>query len=73
MGWLSELASKEVRAQGKHPSDPALATWLGGGDEGAVTPDSAMRVTAVYACVSLIAETNPGWRYTRWRLATRSS
>lgn len=57
MSWLSDLVPKEVRSQSRHPGDPALATWLGGGDEGSVTPDSAMRVTAVYACVSLIAET----------------
>lgn len=57
MGWLSDLAPKEQRSGSRHPSDPALADWLGGGDENAVTPDTAMRVTAVYACVSLIAET----------------
>ena len=56
---LSSLAPKEQRDSVSpiHPRDPALALWFGAGDGAAVTPDSAMRVTAVYACVSLIAET----------------
>lgn len=59
MGWLSSFAPAETRAAtpSKHPGDPVLAEWFGGADGSTVTPDSAMRVTAVYACVSLIAET----------------
>lgn len=40
-----------------HPRDPALAQMFGDPSQLAVTPESSMRVTAVYACVSLIAET----------------
>jgi len=43
-----------------NPRDPVLAEWFGGsGDDvgASITPESAMRVSAVYACVSLIAET----------------
>jgi len=41
----------------KHPRDPVLAQMFGDPDSVSVTPQSAMRVTAVYACVSLISET----------------
>lgn len=41
----------------KHPRDPVLAQMFGDPSQVSVTPDSAMRVTAVYACVSLISET----------------
>lgn len=41
----------------KHPRDPVLADWFGGGGGAVtVTPDTALRITAVYACVGLIAE-----------------
>lgn len=58
MGLLSSLAPAEAReaVNTAHPRDPVLAAWFGGGDDATVTPDSAMRVTAVYACVTLIAE-----------------
>lgn len=49
-------AGKRSRVNPVHPRDPALALMFGGGGDDAVTPDSAMRVTAVYACVSLISE-----------------
>lgn len=43
------------------PRDPVIAAWFGGGSLSAsgmnVTPDSAMRVTAVYRAVSLLAQT----------------
>jgi len=43
-----------------HPRDPVIAEWLtgsGGTVAGmAVTPDSAMRVGAVFACVKVLAE-----------------
>jgi HK97 family phage portal protein len=65
MGLLS-LARKENRdslngATALHPKDPALADLWGGGNNSAsgqnVTPDTALRVSAVYACVSFRAET----------------
>jgi HK97 family phage portal protein len=43
-----------------HPRDPALAEWFGGGGTSAgvaVNPTTAMRQTAVYACVGLLADT----------------
>lgn len=64
MGFLSSLAStsaapSELReaVNPAHPRDPVLAQMFGDPSQMAVTPKSAMRVTAVYACVSLIAET----------------
>jgi HK97 family phage portal protein len=48
------------RVNPKFPRDPALATLFGDLDGVNVTPESAMRVTAVYACVSLISETLAG-------------
>jgi HK97 family phage portal protein len=63
MGFLSSLVRDEVAGEVRdsvrpaHPRDPVLAAWFGGEDGSAVNPDSALRVTAVYACVSLIAET----------------
>jgi len=64
MGFLSSLSSAtsapdEVReiVDPKHPRDPILAQIFGDPDGVSVTPQSAMRVTAVYACVSLISET----------------
>jgi len=60
LGWLSSMfgAEQRERVDPRHPKDPVLAAWFGG-QQGAmsVTPDSAMKVTAVYASVSLIAET----------------
>src|SRR4051812_31633691 len=45
-------------ARGLHPRDPALASWFGGTEAGSgmvVTPDTAMRATAVFACVQYMA------------------
>lgn len=62
-GFLNSIAqarSGEVRGSSGagHPRDPALAEIFGvSGGSPAVTHQSAMRVTAVYAAVSLIAET----------------
>lgn len=61
-GFLSSMRRKPVtesrgKVSPKFPKDPALATLFGDPDSVAVNPESAMRVTAVYACVSLIAET----------------
>ena len=56
--WLSSVFERRERVDPKRPKDPVLAAWFGGsGTAASVTPDSAMRVTAVYASVSLIAET----------------
>lgn len=64
MGLLSSLGSTSgpaeetrERVNPKHPRDPVLAQLFGDPDGVNVTPESAMRVTAVYACVALIAET----------------
>jgi HK97 family phage portal protein len=62
MGFLSSLRARnndETRNKVNplNPKDPALALMFGDPDSVEVNPDSAMRVTAVYACVSLIAET----------------
>lgn len=63
-GFLSSLSfgsspGGEVREKvnPQHPRDPILAQMFGDQDGAAVTPEAAMRVTAVYACVSLISET----------------
>jgi HK97 family phage portal protein len=45
-------------ARGLHPRDPALAGWFGGHEAASgmvVTPDTAMRATAVFACVQYLA------------------
>lgn len=60
MGFVNSLRSAETRetVNPKHPRDPALAEIFGDQAGGvAVNERSAMRVTAVYAAVSLIAET----------------
>ncbi|WP_300009707.1 phage portal protein [uncultured Roseobacter sp.] len=64
MGILSSLRSADAstgetreKVNPAHPRDPVLAQLFGDPDGTNVTPDSAMRVTAVYACVALIAET----------------
>lgn len=61
---MSILASLEQRATSQvlgPPRDPVVAAWFGGGSNSAsgvnVTPDSAMRVTAVFRCVSILAQT----------------
>lgn len=46
--------------RGVHPSDPALADWLSNNVSTAgvfVTPETAMRVAAVYSCVRVLSET----------------
>lgn len=65
-GFLASMARSSAEAPAaelrdlvnpKHPRDPVLAAIFGDQGATAVTADSAMRVTAVYASVSLIAET----------------
>jgi len=62
MGILSRIAEQRASSlQGGSPRDPLIASWFGGGSTSAsglsVTPDAAMRVTAVYRAVSLLAQT----------------
>jgi len=56
MGLLSSI----IESRSIHQRDPAIAEWLGGGGNTAsgvaVTPDTAMREAAVYACVRVLAE-----------------
>jgi len=57
--WLSSLFTRATAQPVGHPRDPVVAAWFGGGTSVAgvhVDADSAMRVNAVYACVSLISE-----------------
>jgi HK97 family phage portal protein len=45
-------------ARGLHPRDPALAGWFAGNEAASgmvVTPEAAMRATAVFACVQYLA------------------
>lgn len=55
------------------PRDPVIADWFGMGTRSSsgmnVTPDSAMRVTAVYRAVSLIAQTYASLPLGVYRLA----
>ncbi len=64
VGFLSSMAragnpavENRYTVNPVHPRDPVLAQMFGDPGGVSVTPESAMRVTAVYACVSLIAET----------------
>lgn len=52
------ITGGERRSSTFYPRDPVLADWFGGGGTSSgtyVTPETAMRQTAVYACVKLIA------------------
>ncbi len=56
MGILSRIEQRST----VHPRDPVLAEWFGTANSAtglAVTADSAMRVTAVYRAVSILAQT----------------
>lgn len=61
MGILSSLELRATSQVLGSPRDPVIAAWFGGGSNSAagmsVTPDSAMRVTAVFRCVSILAQT----------------
>jgi len=63
MGLLDKLLERpaaEKRAtkiNPKHPGDPVLAAFFGKPGGINITEETAMRVTAVWACVTLIAET----------------
>lgn len=51
------LEKRADKINPKHPRDPVLAEFFNSFLNPAVTPDTAMRVSTVYACVTLIAET----------------
>jgi HK97 family phage portal protein len=61
MGIISKLEHRASSLSGMHPRDPALAEWFGMSSMSAagvsVTPDSAMRASAVYSCVRVLSET----------------
>lgn len=61
MGILASLEARSGAVGPAHPRDPVVAAWFGGGANSAsgmsVTPDSAMKVTAVSRCVSILAQT----------------
>lgn len=60
MNILARMFLRAAKAAGAHPRDPLIAEWFGGTSTQAgvsVTADNAMQVTAVYACVKVIAET----------------
>lgn len=58
MGILKELrATSQIVGP---PRDPVIAAWFGGNNSASgvnVTPDTAMRVTAVFRAVSILAQT----------------
>jgi HK97 family phage portal protein len=63
MGLMAKIAHAERRSsivRTGHPRDPVLAEWFGGAANTAagvyVTPDIAMRESAVYACVRVLSE-----------------
>jgi HK97 family phage portal protein len=59
-GFLTKMfgnVERRAAVNPKHPRDPALLSIFGDHSGVTVTPDSAMRVTAVWACVSLLSET----------------
>ena len=60
MGILSGMERRATSQQIGPPRDPVIAQWFGGNNSAtglSVTPDTAMRVTAVYRAVSLLAQT----------------
>lgn len=61
MGVISRLGEQRASSViAGHPRDPVIAEWFAGSNSAtglSVTPDTAMRVTAVYRAVRLLAET----------------
>jgi HK97 family phage portal protein len=61
MGILSSLEQRSSSGIVGHPRDPVLAEWLGMGSRSStgmsVTPDTAMKVTAVFRAVAIKAQT----------------
>ena len=60
MGIISRLESRSISESLGHPRDPVIADWFGGGMNSAagfpVSPESAMRVSAVFSCVRILSE-----------------
>jgi HK97 family phage portal protein len=61
MGILEKIEARATKTGLKHPRDPVLAAWFGGGNVSAagvsVTADTAITHDAVFACVRVLAET----------------
>lgn len=60
MGIISNLESRATSSQIGPPRDPVIAEWFGGNASAtglSVTPDIAMRVTAVFRAVTILAQT----------------
>lgn len=61
MGLLSRMESRATSGTMGPPRDPVIASWFGGMASSAtglsITPDTAMRSTVVYRCISLLSET----------------
>lgn len=60
MGIMSRLEEHRGSVMTGHPRDPVIAEWFGGGSSAtglSVTADSAMRVTAVFRAVAILAQT----------------
>lgn len=61
MGIISTLEQRATLGIVGPPRDPVIAEWLGMGSRSAtglsVTPDTAMKVTAVFRAVSLLSQT----------------
>ena len=60
MRWLSSLEGRASSLALEHPRDPVLSAMFGAGAATAagisITPESAQRISAVYACVRVLAE-----------------
>ena len=62
MGWYAGtrlFGRRSNKAGSAHPRDPVIAAWFGGTSTASgatVTPDSALAVATVYACVRFISE-----------------
>lgn len=60
MGILNRMESRASVQSIGHPRDPVIADWFGAGAMSAagfsVTPDSAMRASAVFSCVRVLSE-----------------
>jgi HK97 family phage portal protein len=60
MGIMSTLEARSTSQTIGHPRDPVIADWFGAGTQSAagfsVTPESAMRASAVFSCVRVLAE-----------------
>jgi HK97 family phage portal protein len=60
MGIISSLELRATSQVLGHPRDPVIADWFGMGSQSAagfsVTPDSAMRASAVFSCVRVLSE-----------------